>query len=667
MSLFAGISDDRNRPECKTAERESIFARIIEHANDAIVVSDEKGAIIEWNPSAERLFGIDRSDAIGQPTWELQFNALPESRRTQQNHDRIESIIKQFLQTGKLQQDLQISETEIQRPDGIRLFIQTAAFPIKSAEGFLLCSIGRDITERKQVEAQLADERQFFRLVLDHVPGFVCVKTRRGTFRFANAALARAYGTTVQDLEGKSDADFSPTPGQIEKFRHDDLEVMDSRRPKLIIEEQIQHADGTLHWLTTIKVPLVKANGACEEILAVATDITELKRAEEGRLKLEQTLGQTQKLESLGVLAGGIAHDFNNLMGGIFGYIDLAIAEPDNSSANLHLSSAMKTIERARGLTSQLLTFARGGAPVQETMSLMPFLQETAHFALSGSSVSCRFDIQKDLWPANIDKNQIGQVIDNIIINAQHAMANEGTIEVRARNIKLKEKEHESLAAGNYVKISIKDRGIGIPKEIMPRLFEPFFTTKAMGHGLGLATCYSIINKHCGAIDVESEPSKGSTFHVYLPASDKPAIAHGPIASMHKGSGTVIVMDDEEVIRDTLANMLRSFGYSVISCTEGRTAVAMFANEMKNKSAIVAMVFDITIPGGMGGKAAVKEIRKLNPGIPVFVASGYADDQVMKNPAEYGFTDSINKPFSIMELSEMLSKHLKANGQRRDA
>jgi two-component system, cell cycle sensor histidine kinase and response regulator CckA len=289
---------------------------------------------------------------------------------------------------------------------------------------------------------------------------------------------------------------------------------------------------------------------------------------------------------------------------------------------------------------------------------LISFIRETAQFALSGSNISCRFLLAQNLWPCNIDKNQIGQVIDNIVINAQQAMPNGGTIEVTANNISLGEKEHPPLSKGNFVKVSIKDFGIGIPKDIMPRIFDPFYTTKTKGHGLGLATCYSIINRHGGCIDVESEPGKGSTFHVHLPASTEAIAADTAALAKHKGSGTIIVVDDEEVIRNLMKRMLESLGYSVVCKNNGKEAVDFYVSETKAKRRITAMVFDLTVPGGMGGTEAVSEIRKLDTHIPVFVVSGYADNFVMKNPAEYGFTASISKPFTIAELSDMLNKNL---------
>ncbi len=398
-----------------------------------------------------------------------------------------------------------------------------------------------------------------------------------------------------------------------------------------------------------------------EVLQATVRDVSDRKKAEDERLRLELQVQQTQKLESLGILAGGIAHDFNNLMGGIYGYIDMAGGRTRDKKAAMHLSKAMNTIERARALTQQLLTFAKGGDPIQKIGLLFPFVQETAQFALSGANVSCRCDVPRDLWACNFDRNQIGQVIDNLVINAQQAMPSGGAIELTARNIALSEKEVSALPRGNYVKISVADRGIGMSRELIPCIFDPFFTTKAKGHGLGLATSYSIVARHGGVIDVESEPGKGSTFHVYLPAAAEEVLSDPePSAVQHRGSGTFLIMDDEDVMRETIQSMLVSLGYKVICKENGKEAVDYYSAALCARRKIAGMIFDLTVPDGMGGKDAVSEIRKMDAGteLPVFVASGYADDPVMKKPADYGFTSSICKPFRKSELSEMLNRYV---------
>jgi nitrogen-specific signal transduction histidine kinase/CheY-like chemotaxis protein len=395
---------------------------------------------------------------------------------------------------------------------------------------------------------------------------------------------------------------------------------------------------------------LIMLNGQ-PHCLTVLQDITERKR-------IEEELQRAQKLESLGVLAGGIAHDFNNLLAGIFGYIDLARNVSKDGQAKEYLETTLATMNRAKALTLQLLTFAKGGSPVQKITPLVPFLQDTAQFALSGSNISSKFHLDDNLWSCNIDKNQIGQVIDNLVINAQQAMPGGGTIEISARNQTLGEKERPSLPKGDYVKVSVKDSGIGIPKEILPGIFDPFFTTKTKGHGLGLATCYSIVKRHGGCIDVESEPGKGSTFHVYLPATQETVVVNAPNPIKHRGSGVILVMDDEEVVRNTVRTMLESLGYVVVCKQDGKEAVDFFEGETKGGRRFAAMIFDLTVPGAMGGIEALKEIRKSNTEIPVFVSSGYANNSVMKTPKDFGFTGSISKPFTIIELSEMLDAGL---------
>jgi PAS domain S-box len=410
--------------------------------------------------------------------------------------------------------------------------------------------------------------------------------------------------------------------------------------------------DGTERVIADSGAPIKDTKNKIIGVVLVFRDITE-------KQKFMDTIQRTAKLESLGILAGGIAHDFNNLLTGIYGYMDLARSVSKDPRLTEYFEAMLATMKRAKSLTLQLLTFSKGGSPVQKITPLLPFIQDTAQFALSGSNISCHFSLAEDLWPCNIDKDQIAQVIDNIVINAQQAMPDGGTIEINAANVSFGEKKHPMLAQGDYVKVSIKDFGIGIPKEIMPRIFDPFYSTKLKGHGLGLATCHSIMSRHGGYIDVESEPGKGSTFHLYLPASSGAVVAKAPKVSTHKGNGTIIVMDDEAIVRDTFRQMLELLGYTVICKNTGMEVVEFFINETA-KRPITAMIFDLTVPGGMGGMEAVKEIRKLNKKIPIFVASGYADNSVMKDPAEYGFTASISKPFTISDLSELLNKYLTA-------
>jgi PAS domain S-box-containing protein len=499
------------------------------------------------------------------------------------------------------------------------------------------------------IEALRARE-SYLSAIIENQPGLLWLKDREGKFLAVNTQFANSCGLDNPELlVGKTD--FNVWPRDLaEGYVADDARVMQSGKP-CMVEEPI-FDKGDIRWFETFKAPLTDKQGKVIGTTGYSRDITERKR-------MQEELQKAQKLESLGVLAGGIAHDFNNLLAGIFGYIDLARGASKDAKAIGYLDTTIASINRARALTQQLLTFAKGGAPVQKITPLIPFIQETAQFALSGSNISCGFELAGSLWPCNIDKNQIGQVIDNIVINAQQAMPGGGSIEITAQNIVRGEKEHPPLPKGKYVKVSIKDSGIGIAREMMPRIFDPFYTTKTKGHGLGLATCYSIINRHGGAIDVESELGKGSTFHVYLPASMESVVASEPAVVSHTGGGTIIVMDDEEVLRNAIRKMLETMGYSVVCKNDGREVLDFFAKETKANRAVAAMILDLTVPGGCGGKETVAQIRKSNGEIPVFVASGYTDDPIMRNPAAYGFTASLCKPFTMAELSDMLNRNLK--------
>jgi len=379
---------------------------------------------------------------------------------------------------------------------------------------------------------------------------------------------------------------------------------------------------------------------------------------------MESRLNQAQKMESLGVLAGGIAHDFNNLLSVIFGNIELAHETITDQEALKFLDSSSLTINRARTLTRQLLTFAKGGSPARKIQSFSPFLKDAVAFALSGSNAECSYRIQEGLWNSSYDKHQLEQVIDNIVINALQAKPTELQITVTAENATLQDHDCGVLPGGRYVRISIADNGPGIPSELLARIFEPFYTTKSNGTGLGLSISYSIISRHEGCIYAESNKGHGSIFHIYLPASDKAGAApEKTIRLPHKGSGTILVMDDEEEVRYFFARFLEKMGYTAITEANSIDTVAALIRAKKNGQEIKAAILDLTIKGETGGIDALKELRSIEPGLKAFVVSGYAEDQVMSDPAKYGFTDSIGKPFELSELEDMLNRHLSPHAE----
>ena len=621
---------ERKRAEDALRQSEEKFKKLFNNAQVGMFRTRIDGsAFLDVNNKYLSILGLTHDDnIIGKSS--NSFWADPNER---------EEIIKKLTAQGHVDN----FECRLIRKGGavINCLTSMKLYP-EPEQGILEGSIV-DVTERKRLQEELARSEALMRTAIENLPIIFYMIDRDGMFRLSIGSGLKGLGLEQNQVVGQSAFDIYKEFPEITDSIH-----------RSLAGEKVQfesHVAGSSY--LNICVPFSDQQGGFAGIVAVALDITERRRMEEELLK-------TQKLESLGVLAGGIAHDFNNLMGGLFGYIDLASEKIKDENATTNLSKAMNMIDRARGLTQQLLTFARGGAPIQKIDKLFPLVQEAAQFALSGANVSCKFEIAEDLRSCNFDKNQIGQVVDNIIINAKQAMPSGGTIEVSARNVCFAEKQHAALTAGNYLKISIKDTGIGMPKEILPRIFDPFYTTKPTGHGLGLATCYSIVNRHGGCIDVESEPGKGSTFHIFLPAvvgSD--SISAKETLAKHQGNGTFLIMDDKEEIRDSMGNMLGAMGYTVVGKENGKDAIDFVTTEIKAQRKIKGMIFDLTIPGGMGGKEAIAEIRKLCPETPVFVASGYADDLVMANPEDYGFTASICKPFTIIELAEMLNKFMK--------
>jgi two-component system cell cycle sensor histidine kinase/response regulator CckA len=514
--------------------------------------------------------------------------------------------------------------------------------------------------ELRQSQSDLCASKTRYFDLYDLAPIGYCTLGETGVILEANLTAATMLGAVRGALVNQPLTKFILKEDQ-DIYYHHRKQLLESEVTK-VWELRMVKQDGAVFWAGLNAAAVQDENGAtfCRVVLS---DITGRKKADEEHLKYEQQLQRMDKLDSLGVLAGGIAHDFNNLLAGIFGYLELAREQcVADKSVSKYLDKALTVFERAKDLTRQLLTFSKGGAPKRKTGQLGALIKENAAFVLSGSNIRCEYRIAQDLRLCDFDENQIGQVIDNIVINAQQAMPLGGTIVITVDNISLKNGENPALKAGNYVKVAIADTGIGIPQNMLKRIFDPFFTTKQKGNGLGLATCYSIIQKHEGCIDVESVFGKGSTFHIFLPASHKGMVVDSTqSASQHKGKGGILIMDDEDFMREITGEMLTTMGYTCFDAKDGKEALRLCAEAMEQGHPIIGALFDLTIPGGMGGKEAIVELRKKFPNMAVFASSGFSEDPIMAYPTEFGFTDSIRKPFKKNELAEMLDKHLKTD------
>ncbi len=382
--------------------------------------------------------------------------------------------------------------------------------------------------------------------------------------------------------------------------------------------------------------------------------------------RMEQELLKSKKLESVGVLAGGIAHDFNNLLSVILGNINMAKEDTGKWHISYEfLNEAEEASLRAKDLTHQLITLSKGGAPIKRTGSAEKLLRESVLLFISGYNASCEFNIQKDLWPVDFDEIQMKHVINNIITNATQAMPEGGKIQIDAENY-LNDKGNEQilpLQEGRYVKISIQDEGAGISEEFLPLIFDPYFSTRERGTqkgmGLGLATAYSIITKHNGYIGVESELGTGTVFHIYLPASEKKTGEHkvinkktGPL------KGKILVMDDEETIRKLLKETLKRLGCESELAGNSDEAIHLFKKAEESGEPFDAVILDLTIQEGTGGKEVVWKLKEINPDVKAVISSGYSNDPVMSDFRKYGFAEAMPKPCLKRELSNILSRVL---------
>ncbi len=380
-------------------------------------------------------------------------------------------------------------------------------------------------------------------------------------------------------------------------------------------------------------------------------DITEHK-------KMQEELQKIEKLESIGIMAGGIAHDFNNLLTTITGNISLArVSTEDNKRVSQILKDAQKACVHAKNLTNQLLTFSKGGSPVKEVQYIKNLLKDSTKFALRGLSVNCEFYVSDDLWPVEVDEGQIIQVIHNLMINAQQAMPKGGTIEVIAENVVAGKNDTSLIDNRKYAKITVKDKGVGIPEELLKKIYDPYFTTKQKGSGLGLSTTYSIIKNHSGYIDVQSATGLGTSFHIYLPASSEKALAKDKVADTTlQGSGYILLMDDDENVRKSVRNMLHYLGYEVEVAKNGDEAIDLFIKAKESTHPFSAVIMDLTIKGGKGGEETIKKLTEIDPEVKAIVSSGYFNNPIMANFKQYGFSGVISKPYEIEILSSLLDR-----------
>jgi PAS domain S-box-containing protein len=511
-------------------------------------------------------------------------------------------------------------------------------------------ALRHEISERRQAEDALRASEERYRTIINSMSECIHVVDNELKLILFNDAFVkwnRKLGLRT-DVIGLTLTEVFPfLPDTVcEEYR----QVFDSG--DVLITEETNRVGERSFVTDTRKVPVFD-RGRVVRVVTIIRDVTESKKVAEELLRI-------QKLESVGVLAGGIAHDFNNILTAILGNIFMARTESNSDRVSGWLAEAETAVHRARNLTQQLLTFSRGGAPVKRAIDLARLLKDTATLSLSGSSAKCVLSVPAELWSVQADEGQIGQVISNVIINADQAMPGGGIVKVCAENVAVNAAQQLlPLKAGDYVKISFEDQGVGIPREVIQRIFDPFFTTKPGGTGLGLAISYSIINNHDGYIATESEVGKGSTFRIYLPAvSAEPELEEDKSEDLGllQGRGRILLMDDDEAIRNLVARGLSKWGYEVVVADNGAKAIELYRDASQSGHAFDAVILDLTVQGGMGGREAIQELIHVDPCVKAVVTSGYAADPIMANFTECGFSGVLAKPYTLKELSEVLHR-----------
>jgi len=492
---------------------------------------------------------------------------------------------------------------------------------------------------------QLQNSKKRLETIIDSSEDIIFLKDRDLRYQIANKAHEKLFNIKVHDILGETDFDFMPKE-VAEGCRKSDEQALIAP-DSVDIEEYVMG-----RYYHALRQRITDEEGNVTGIVGIIRDVTSNKKIEEERIR-------SSKLESLGVLAGGIAHDFNNLLTGIIGNASLArmLCNPEDKVYK-RLTELEDASLRAKDLTQQLLTFAKGGAPIKKTTSIASLLRDSATFAMRGSNITCDFSIPEDLSPVEVDEGQITQVIHNLIINAEQAMPKGGLIKVSAGNISVSPSTGLPVQDGEYIKITVSDTGIGIPKENLIRIFDPYFTTKEEGSGLGLATVYSIIKNHGGYVTAESESGAGTTFYIYLPASSHKEIAPEKVVEEEPihGKGRLLVMDDEEIVRAVAEAILTELGYEVEFALDGASTIEAYKLAKKSGNPFDAVILDLTIPGGMGGKDTIKKLLEIDPTVKAIVSSGYSSDPIMSDFTEYGFSAVIAKPYKVAELSMIVHK-----------
>jgi two-component system cell cycle sensor histidine kinase/response regulator CckA len=630
---------------------------VLDHIFDGMITIDEAGIVASMNPAAERLFGYKGGSSLRLPVTKL----IPQFFEREVDEAPIACEWIQLAQRRGAT-TLALGETRARATFPIELSLTEFT---QNQQRFYVAII-RDTTERKRFEDDLAAEKNSLAVTLASIGDGVITTDLRGQILILNQAAEAMTGWRAADAVGKPFRTVFLISENLAQTRNSGSGYRSEAEAILVGTPQrasIRSLDGRERLIEQVASPIRDAKNELCGVVVVFRDVTERERDEAERRKAEA-------LDQLGLLAGGIAHDFNNLLTAIMGNISLvSMLLPPNDEMKGRLEDAHNASLRARDLAQQLLTFARGGAPIKQTASIADLVEETVRFSLRGSHVRSAVAISPDLWTAEFDPGQISQVIANLVVNADQAMPDGGTLHVSCDNFSYAPEQSEvglDLPTGDYIRIQIRDEGTGIPADYLKRIFDPYFTTKAKGNGLGLATCYSVVRNHSGLVTVESELHCGSTFTVYLPAGRSPTVkaeeeALSPLSSeLVHGSGRVLVVDDEEAIRLLVEFTLTQIGYEVTTADNSLQGIDLYRRALASGMRFDLVILDLTLPGGMGGKEALRKLIEIDPMVNAIVSSGYAMDATMSRYQDFGFRGMIAKPYHAAELASKVREMIEA-------
>jgi PAS domain S-box-containing protein len=590
-----------------------------------------EGRFLSVNPAFSKMTGYAVEEMVGHTSAELQLWADKNQRETlikslKAPSQIVTAVVKVRCKSGKI----------------VSVLASFTVIKIKNVDYSLI--VGMDISDRIRMENELRTKEEKISALLHLIPDSICRIHRDGTIleRKIDASAAQSLG-----IDGSEPQEiFQLIPQRDDRLQA--AEIID----RVMRTRQSLSFSFSVHSDKRRFFEVLVTPASNEECVCIIRDMTD-------RQRMEEELMKSAKLESLSLLAGGIAHDFNNLLAGLFGYVEIArefLQQGETAKAQSNLDKIPGIFERAKNLTSQLLSYAKGGEPVRTVVDIAQIVHDATTFILSGTSLKPEFRFSDQNLLCEVDPNQISQVVDNIVLNSVQAVPAGGKLIVNVERLESENGLPPQLKPVPHVKISFRDFGPGIPPEIKSKIFDPFFSTKKDGSGLGLSTAYSIVKKHGGYIEVNSEPGQGSEFVIFLPVGNDKNRTPKPGKSEIRGRGNILIMDDEEFMRNLISTSLSSMGFSVETARDGEHAVEKYESYRKKGRPFDVVILDLVVVNGMGGVLALQELRKRDPDVLIIASSGYADDPIIADPLSFGFDAALSKPYRARDLGALLNR-----------